>query len=251
MSRKKIVAGNWKMNSTLKEAKDLVSAIVKNKPLNQKSTCIIFPPFVYLPELIKLFGKEISFGAQNCSSFKKGAYTGEVSAEMLADICCEYVLIGHSERRSYFNETSEQLIDKIKLALQHKLKVIFCFGELLKDREANTQFNVVEEQLLSVLKKLNEKELKQITLAYEPVWAIGTGLTATPNQAEEMHFFIRTSLQNNFGAEYANSVQILYGGSCNATNAEELFSCPNVDGGLIGGASLKGNDFVSIIKASL
>ena len=245
--RSKIVAGNWKMNKTLSEAIELVSAIAKN-PGDKSVTKIIFPPFPFISALTNFIGATGSFhtGAQNCSEHASGAFTGEVSAAMLKSVGCKYVLVGHSERRQYFGETNATSAKKIKLALDNGLKVIYCVGETLSERKANTHFDVVKTQLAEALQNI---PAENIVIAYEPVWAIGTGETATQAQAQEMHAFIRESLKKIFNAEAAENTSILYGGSCNAQNAAELFVCPDIDGGLIGGASLKAEDFSKIIRS--
>jgi triosephosphate isomerase len=247
MSRKKIVAGNWKMNKTLSEAIELVSGIMKN-PGDNSVTKIIFPPFPFISALSNFIGASGSFttGAQNCNEHASGAFTGEVSAAMLRSIGCKYVLVGHSERRQYFGETNSISSKKIKLALENKLNVIYCIGETLAERKANTHFDVVKTQLTEALKGIDPTN---IVVAYEPVWAIGTGETATQAQAQEMHAYIRLCLKDLFNTDVANSTPILYGGSCNAQNAAELFACPDIDGGLIGGASLKADDFCKIIRS--
>ena len=251
MQRKKIVAGNWKMNTTYLEATNLVTSIADKLDKNFAVETIIFPPFVFLNTVIESAknNANLNVGAQNCSEYLNGAYTGEVSATMLQSIRCNYVLIGHSERRHYFKESDEQLILKIKNALQANLKIIFCFGEQLEHRSKNVQMQTVSKQLTDVLIHFSEKDLQNIVLAYEPVWAIGTGLTATPQQAQEMHAHVRTVITHLFSENTAAKISILYGGSCNAQNAKELFSCPDVDGGLIGGASLKADDFCTIINS--
>jgi triosephosphate isomerase len=193
--------------------------------------------------------KLVTSSSQNFSEFKFGAYTGEVSADMLKSISCDYVLVGHSERRRYFNETSEQFILKIEQALLADLKIIFCFGENLEHRKSNSHFNIVKTQLNEVLSRLPKDKINQLVLAYEPVWAIGTGETASPVQAQEMHLYIRTVIAQMFSEELAQHISILYGGSCNSQNAKELFDCPDVDGGLIGGASLIGPEFCKIINS--
>lgn len=249
MSRKKIVAGNWKMNTSLTEAITLVQQIIEKS--NTNVIKIVFPPFPFITEVVKTINTTSNFyvGAQNCSEHVSGAYTGEVSATMLQSVNCNYVLVGHSERRQYFNESNEQLVLKIKNALQHNINVIFCFGEKLEERKNNTHFTTVEQQLNQVLSHFTETDLLNITLAYEPIWAIGTGETASPQQAQEMHAFVRKTIANLFNLKVANNISILYGGSCNAQNANQLFSCPDVDGGLIGGASLKPDDFCTIINS--
>ncbi len=251
MSRKKIVAGNWKMNTSLNEAIYLVQQISKNKNTNSEVLKIVFPPFPFITEVAKTINNSANFytGAQNCSEFLNGAYTGEVSALMLQSVNCNYVLVGHSERRQYFNETNQQLVLKIKNALQHSINVIFCFGEKLEERKGTTHFTTVEKQLNQVLSHFTETDLHNITLAYEPIWAIGTGETASPQQAQDMHAFVRKTIANLFSTKAANNISILYGGSCNAQNAKQLFACADVDGGLIGGASLKADDFCTIINS--
>ncbi len=246
--RKKIVAGNWKMNTTAAEAEELVNGIITRLKPNPEVEKIVFPPYTFLESVNNVVALEENFytGAQNCNEFAKGAYTGEVSAAMLASVGCNYVLVGHSERRTYFNETSRQLVLKIEQALLHDLKVIYCFGEQLSDRKSNSHFEVVSQQLQEVLHGFSHDKADQLVLAYEPVWAIGTGETATPAQAQEMHAFVRKTVGAIFSEEIATMIPILYGGSCNAQNAKELFSCPDVDGGLIGGASLKAEDFCII-----
>lgn len=247
MDRKKIVAGNWKMNKTLSEAIELVSLIMKN-PGDNSVTKIIFPPFPFISALSNFIGASGSFatGAQNCSEHASGAFTGEVSAAMLKSVGCKYVLVGHSERRQYFGETNATSAKKIKLVLDNGMKVIYCVGETLEERKANTHFDIVKTQLAEALKDVNPEN---IIIAYEPVWAIGTGETATQAQAQEMHSYIRGCLKKIFNAEVADNTSILYGGSCNSQNAKELFVCPDIDGGLIGGASLKAEDFCKIIRS--
>ncbi len=249
MSRTKIVAGNWKMNKTLNEATALVNEVLKNTNEFDEVQKIFFTPFPFLNDISKQISgkKNFSVGAQNCSEQVSGAFTGEVSAVMLKSTGCNYVLVGHSERREYFKETKEQLTSKIKLALDNDLKPVFCFGEKLAERKNKLHFEIVAQQLKEVLSSFSAVQLKNIILAYEPVWAIGTGETASPAQAQEMHRFVRDTIAELFGTETALNISILYGGSCNAQNAQELFACPDVDGGLIGGASLKADDFCKII----
>ena len=249
--RKKIVAGNWKMNMNLQEgialATELINDLSKNKP---NCDVIICTPFIHLASIANVINKEVmSLGAENCADKEKGAYTGEVSASMVRSTGADYVILGHSERRAYYNETPEILKEKVNLALQNNLKVIFCIGEVLEEREAGKQNEVVGAQLEGSLFDLAKEQFSNIVLAYEPVWAIGTGKTATAEQAEEMHAFIRKTIENKFGAEVAENVSILYGGSCKPSNAREIFSKPDVDGGLIGGAALKAADFEAIIDA--
>lgn len=250
--RTKIVAGNWKMNKNVDETKQLVKAIKKNiKDLELKNTrVIVAPTFVNLRQAIKRAKKSaIEVVAQNMHQAKSGAFTGEISAEMLQVIGVKTVILGHSERRTYFGETDEILAEKVNAALENDLEVIFCFGELLEDRKSGNHFNVVESQLKNALFHLPKESFENIVLAYEPVWAIGTGETASPEQAQEMHAFIREVLTKQYDQNTALSVSILYGGSVKPANAEEIFSKPDVDGGLIGGASLKPDDFTAIIKA--
>lgn len=249
--RKKIVAGNWKMNKNLQEgvalAKELNEVLTADKPV---CDVVICTPFIHLASVAGVIDSSIiGLGAENCADKEKGAYTGEVSAEMVKSTGAQYVILGHSERRAYYHETPEMLKEKIGLALQNGLKVIFCIGEVLEDREAGRQNEVVEAQLAGSLFSLSQEEFKNIILAYEPVWAIGTGKTATAEQAQDMHAFIRSVIAGKFGAEAAEQVSILYGGSCKPGNAREIFSKPDVDGGLIGGAALKAPDFKGIIDA--
>jgi len=247
--RQKIVAGNWKMNTNLQEGKNLSVDIVK-LVRNNKVKVIIIPPFTHLSNILNETNNSfVSVGAQNCAVYEKGAYTGEVSAEMLKSIGIEYVLIGHSERRAYFNETNETLKQKLEIALKNQLLPIFCCGETLEERNSNNHFSIVKQQLKESLFHLENDNFTKLIIAYEPVWAIGTGLTASSQQAEEMHAYIREVIQNQYGDDIANNISILYGGSCKPTNAKELFSNPNVDGGLIGGAALNANDFIGIINS--
>ena len=251
MNRKKIVAGNWKMNTNFNEALELLNFIQINSTTSPYVEKILFPPFAFIKSIKDALSitNNIKIGAQNCSEFNSGAYTGEVSADMLKSISCDYVLIGHSERRRYFNETSEQFILKIEQALLADLKIIFCFGENLEHRKSNSHFNIVKTQLNEVLSRLPKDKINQLVLAYEPVWAIGTGEPASSVQAQEMHLYIRTVIAQMFSEELAQHISILYGGSCNSQNAKELFDCPDVDGGLIGGASLIGPEFCKIINS--
>ena len=249
--RKKIVAGNWKMNLNLQEgialAKELNSALTADKPV---CDVVICTPFIHLASVAAEINPElIALGAENCADKVKGAYTGEVSAEMVKSTGATHVILGHSERRAYYGETAEILKEKVNLALANGLKVIFCIGEVLEEREAGKQNEVVKAQLEGSLFDLTAEQFSQVILAYEPVWAIGTGKTATAEQAEEMHAFIRETIAAKFGAEAAEEVSILYGGSCKPSNAKEIFSKPDVDGGLIGGAALKAADFTGIIDA--
>lgn len=250
--RKKIVAGNWKMNLTLDEAILLATSVSgKLKGHQEDVQVVLIPSFPFITEIKKNLDHNslIHIGAQNCHTNSKGAFTGEVSASMLSSIGCEYVLVGHSERRLFFNETNEELVKKIKEALAHQLKVIFCVGETLEERKSNVHFGTIKKQLQDVLSHVNEQEFKNIIIAYEPVWAIGTGETATTEQAQEMHGFIRKILSEIYNEEISEQTSLLYGGSCNAQNAQSLFACKDVDGGLIGGAALKADDFHSIVQS--
>ncbi len=250
--RKKIVAGNWKMNKTLQEGVELAKE-VNSKVKAAKATgvtVVIGTPFIHLSEVSKIVDPAfVQVSAQNCATEVSGAYTGEVSAVMIASTGAEYVILGHSERRSYYGETDAILVKKVERALENKLEVIFCVGEVLAERESNKHFEVVKSQLENGLFNLSADQFSHIVIAYEPVWAIGTGKTATSAQAQEMHAFIRGVLAEKYGKEVADNTSILYGGSCNAKNADELFANPDVDGGLIGGASLKADDFLAIINA--
>ncbi|MDE7074402.1 MAG: triose-phosphate isomerase [Odoribacter sp.] len=250
--RKKIVAGNWKMNKTLQGGVELAKEVNEKVKAAAATnvTVIVGTPFIHLSEVTKTVDKSlIAVSAQNCATEASGAYTGEVSAAMVASTGCRYVILGHSERRSYYGETDEILVKKVTRALENNLDVIFCVGEVLAEREANKHFDVVKSQLVNGLFHLPAEQFARIVVAYEPVWAIGTGKTATSAQAEEMHAFIRKTIAEKYSQTTADATSILYGGSCNAKNADELFSQPDVDGGLIGGASLKADDFLAIINA--
>nr|WP_311147500.1 BT_3928 family protein [Prevotella pallens] len=249
--RKKIVAGNWKMNETLQEgvalAKEINDALKADKP---NCDVVICTPFIHLASVADVLDKElVKLGAENCADKEKGAYTGEVSAAMVKSTGAEYVILGHSERRQYYGETAKILKEKVELALANGLKIIFCCGETLEEREANKQNEVVKAELEGSVFHLSAEAWKNIILAYEPIWAIGTGKTATSDQAEEMLAYIRSIVAEKYGKDAASETSILYGGSCKASNAPELFSKPNIDGGLIGGASLKAADFKGIIDA--
>lgn len=250
--RKKIVAGNWKMNLNLQEgvalATELKAALAADKP---NCDVVICTPFIHLATVAGIVNDTvIGLGAENCADKEKGAYTGEVSAAQVKSTGAQYVILGHSERRrAYYGETAEILKEKVNLALANGLKVIFCIGEVLEEREAGKQNEVVGAQLAGSLYDLTAEQMGNIILAYEPVWAIGTGKTATSEQAQDMHAFIRAEIAKQFGAEVAENTSILYGGSCKPSNAREIFSKPDVDGGLIGGAALKCEDFKGIIDA--
>ena len=249
--RKKIVAGNWKMNTTVAEGVALVKAVVEladQTPANVG--LIVAPPFTHLASVAEVLkGSKVGLSAQNCADHESGAYTGEVAVNMLVSAGCQWTILGHSERRQYYGETDEKLVEKVRLALAGGLKVILCVGENLDQREAGKHFDIVEEQTKNVLFNFTAEEMKDIVIAYEPVWAIGTGKTATAQQAEEIHAFIRKVVAGKFGAAVAEDLTILYGGSCKPSNARELFAEKDIDGGLIGGAALKADSFIDIAKS--
>ncbi len=250
--RKNIVAGNWKMNNDLKATKKLVKQIRKSikKSELENTRVIVAPTFVNLATAVKRSKKsKLEVAAQNMHQASNGAFTGEISADMLKDIGVKIVILGHSERRAYFGETDALLAEKVDAALANKLEIIFCFGEELADRKAGNEEAVVESQIKNALFHLGADAFKNIVLAYEPVWAIGTGETASPEQAQDMHAFIRKTLADKYGNEVADSVSILYGGSVKPANAKEIFSKADVDGGLIGGAALNAKDFFAIVDA--
>ncbi len=251
--RKKIVAGNWKMNKTYEEALLLASEVIfmANDEVNSNIQLIMATPFPYLIPLQKYLDKSpnIALAAQNCNDKASGAYTGEVSASMLTSINVKYVLIGHSERRQYYNESNAQLKDKVDLSITNGITPIFCCGETLELRNGTEFLAFVANQLSESLFHLSPEDFSKIVIAYEPIWAIGTGLTASSEQAQEMHAYLRKHVEGKYGSEIANNLSILYGGSCNEKNAQELFACADVDGGLIGGASLKSREFVNIAKS--
>lgn len=248
--RKKIVAGNWKMNTTINEALELAGALVEGLDGSEIAQLIVCPPFPWLTPIAAALGNtSIEIGAQNCASESKGAFTGEVSALMLVSAGCSSVIVGHSERRSLYGENNQTISKKLRTAIDSGLTVIFCVGETLEERQSGRLEAVIADQLSSALSNCNSNDYQSIVIAYEPVWAIGTGLTATPEQAQEVHKFIRTKVELLSNNEVANSVSILYGGSCNATNAKSIFSQADIDGGLIGGASLKATDFLTIARS--
>jgi triosephosphate isomerase len=251
--RKKIVAGNWKMNKTLQEGISLASEIVNmaKDEVMDDAIMILNPPFIHLENIGKLIkgADNIFLGAQNCNENESGAYTGEVSVDMLKSVGCEYVILGHSERREYFKESNDLLAKKVNIVLEKDLKPIFCCGESLNIREKGTFVEFVSKQITESLFHLNKDQFRNIVLAYEPIWAIGTGVNATSEQAQEMHASLRQHLASKFGSAFADEISILYGGSCKPSNARELFAGPDVDGGLIGGASLKSRDFIDIVKS--
>ncbi len=251
--RQKIIAGNWKMNKTFDESRILASEVkgMVTDEVKGDVKVILCVPYPYLTSLLKLIGSDtrISIAAQNCSEHESGAYTGEVSAAMIASIGINYVILGHSERRQYFGEDGKLLAKKIDVAQKHGLTPVFCCGEPIEIRESNGHEDMVKRQIEESLFHLSASQLEKVIIAYEPVWAIGTGKTATTQQAQDMHSVIRRHLSSKYGQAVADSISILYGGSVNVSNAKELFSCPDVDGGLVGGASLKSRDFTDIIKS--
>ncbi|WP_062061912.1 triose-phosphate isomerase [Aquimarina longa] len=248
--RKKIVAGNWKMNKNLAETKTLLSELKTNLQKAREAEVIVAPTAVNLYMATEeLQQVDIKVAAQNMHQAENGAYTGEISADMLKRVGVETVILGHSERRAYFGETDELLASKVSKALQHDMTVIFCFGEELQDRKSDNHFAIVENQLKNGLFHINTEDWKNVVLAYEPVWAIGTGETASPEQAQEMHAFIRNTIAKAYTQQIADEVSILYGGSVKPNNANEIFAKPDVDGGLIGGASLDAESFVAIVNA--
>ena len=249
--RKNIVAGNWKMNNNATQTKALINDLKGSlEKVSANCRVLISPTSINLTSAVEATkGSVIEVSAQNMHQATSGAYTGEISANMLQDVGVKTVILGHSERRTFFGEDDTMLTEKVTTALENNLEIIFCFGELLEDRKSDNHFNVVESQLKNVVLALNASAWKNIVLAYEPVWAIGTGETASPEQAQEMHAFIRGLVEATYGKILANNVSILYGGSVKPANAQEIFSKEDVDGGLIGGASLNATDFTGIITA--
>jgi triosephosphate isomerase len=248
--RQNIVAGNWKMNKNAEQTEDLLNALIDKLPTDKAVEIIVAPTFINLASAVEhLQFTNIGVAAQNMHQGENGAFTGEISADMLKSIGVNTVILGHSERRSIFHETDAIIAAKVDKALQHQMRVIFCFGEELKDRQNNQHFNIVENQLRDGLFHLDKTAWESLVLAYEPVWAIGTGETASPEQAQEMHAFIREIVRKTYGSDIAEDISILYGGSVKPDNAKEIFSKPDVDGGLIGGAALKAEDFAAIVNA--
>lgn len=250
--KSKLVIGNWKMNLDFESAESLADEIqAAIAEYNLQTEVALCPPFPFL-ELVTDYADEANFtaGAQNCSQFANGAYTGEVSAEMLATMGVDFCIVGHSERRKYFHETNDVIAQKVDRLTEQQIIPVVCCGELLEEREAGKHFEVVEKQVTESVFHLSKNDFEHVVIAYEPVWAIGTGVNATPQQAEEMHRFIRGLVEKKYGTETAYNTYIIYGGSCNPGNAVELFSQEDIDGGLIGGASLKSGDFVQIIEAA-
>jgi triosephosphate isomerase len=248
--RHTIVAGNWKMHKTLPETHALLDELIEKLPTGKQTEIIVAPAFTNLSNAVAyLEGTNIQVAAQNMHQAEGGAFTGEISAQMLLSVGVNTVILGHSERRHYFHETNALLADKVKTALKHNMRVIFCIGEELKDRQNKQHLNVIFNQLTDGLFHLTKEQWKHIVIAYEPVWAIGTGETATPGQAQEIHAFIRQEIERKYDKNLADSTPILYGGSVKPNNAKEIFSQPDVDGGLIGGAALNADDFSAIVNA--
>ena len=249
--RKKIVAGNWKMNLDKSSSENLVKEILESTQEKKDIQIVLSPPFIYLEQVVKdcVSRPDVLIAAQNCSAYDNGAFTGEVSTNMLKSIGVDYVIIGHSERRQFFSESNDVLMNKISLSLSNNLKVIFCCGEDINQREKDLHFEIIEDQLKSTVFKLSANDFSKIVIAYEPIWAIGTGKTATSGQAQEIHGFIRSLITTNYNKDISDITTILYGGSCKPSNAKAIFSEDDIDGGLIGGASLKSADFTSIISS--
>ncbi len=247
--RQKIVAGNWKMNLDLDEGKELLINIL-DSDINDNMQCVIAPPFIHLSNFKQMLSHtKLSLGAQNCHQQDSGAYTGEVSVQMLKSVGVEYVILGHSERREYYNEDSLGIAFKVNNVIKHGLRPIYCCGESLAQRTEGEHFETIRVQIKNGLFQLNEMELLNCIIAYEPIWAIGTGETASPAQAQEIHAFIRKTIAQEYGELVANNISILYGGSVKPGNAVELFNCPDIDGGLIGGAALDAESFVAICNS--
>lgn len=238
------------MNNSLQEGEELIKQLLENENFPSDVESIVIPPYILLEKAVELCkNSPLKVGAQNCSNYNKGAYTGEISAEMIKSCGASFVIVGHSERRSYFNESNKELKDKISICLSNGLTPIFCVGETLEERNQNIHFDIIKTQLEEVIFDLSAEHIRKLILAYEPVWAIGTGKTASSEQAQEVHAFIRNLLSQKYSSELANELSILYGGSCKPSNAKELFSQPDIDGGLIGGASLNAADFSALINS--
>ena len=252
MNRQKIVAGNWKMHKTLEESQALITEVrgIVRDEYRGEGKVVLIPTYLALPSAVRLLeGSGLLVGAQNAHQADQGAYTGEISAGMLKSLGVQYCLVGHSERRQFFGETNEVCAAKVKSVIRHGMKPIFCIGETLEQRESKQYFRAIEEQIVQGLFHLDRKEFAEVVIAYEPVWAIGTGLNASPEQAQEIHAYIRKLLANQYNDEIAATTSILYGGSVKPENAAALFMQSDIDGGLIGGASLKARDFIDIVKA--
>jgi len=252
MNRQKIVAGNWKMHKTLEESQALITEVrgIVRDEYRGEGKVVLIPTFLALPSAVRLLeGSGLLVGAQNAHQADQGAFTGEISAGMLKSLSVQYCLVGHSERRQFFGETNEVCALKVKSVIRHGMKPIFCIGETLEQRESKQYFRAIEEQIVQGLFHLDRKEFAEVVIAYEPVWAIGTGLNASPEQVQEIHAYIRKLLANQYNEEIAATTSILYGGSVKPENAAALFMQADIDGGLIGGASLKARDFIDIVKA--
>tara|TARA_B110000211_G_scaffold37027_1_gene37265 strand:+ start:682 stop:1437 length:756 start_codon:yes stop_codon:yes gene_type:complete len=249
--RKNIVAGNWKMNLNREKGIKLVEEVISLVSSDNNVEVVFSPPFLYLHKVNKMCANDnlLQTASQNISHNESGAFTGEVSAQMVNSLNVKYTILGHSERREYFNETNIELKQKVDLSLKNNLKIIFCCGESLNQRESGVHFDWIKQQLTESVFHLTEKEFEKVVIAYEPIWAIGTGITASSDQAEEIHQFVRNVITEKYNENIAENTSILYGGSCNPTNAKELFSKKNIDGGLIGGASLNAENFTRIIKS--
>ena len=249
--RKNIVAGNWKMNLNREEGIKLVEEVISLVSSDNNVEVVFSPPFLYLHKVNKMCANDnlLHTASQNISHNESGAFTGEVSAQMVNSLNVKYTILGHSERREYFNETNIELKQKVDLSLKNNLEIIFCCGESLNQRESGVHFDWIKQQLTESVFHLTEKEFEKVVIAYEPIWAIGTGITASSDQAEEIHQFVRNVITEKYNENIAENTSILYGGSCNPTNAKELFSKKNIDGGLIGGASLNAENFTRIIKS--
>ena len=249
--RKNIVAGNWKMNLNREEGIKLVEEVISLVSSDNNVEVVFSPPFLYLHKVNKMCANDnlLQTASQNISHNESGAFTGEVSSQMVNSLNVKYTILGHSERREYFNETNIELKQKVDLSLKNNLEIIFCCGESLNQRESGVHFDWIKQQLTESVFHLTEKEFEKVVIAYEPIWAIGTGITASSDQAEEIHQFVRNVIAEKYNENIAENTSILYGGSCNPTNAKELFSKKNIDGGLIGGASLNAENFTRIIKS--
>jgi triosephosphate isomerase len=249
--RKQIVAGNWKMNTNISEGMSLALNLRElSTNFDNNTEVVVIPPFTHIIEIKNIFSDtNVKIGAQNCASEENGAFTGEVSAEMIKSMDAKYTIVGHSERRAYYHETNDLLNKKVKLCLKNSLTPIYCCGENLDERQSEKHFDIVKSQISEGLFTLSKEDFSKLVIAYEPVWAIGTGVTASPDQAQEIHKYIRSLITQKYGDEIAKNTSLLYGGSVKPNNANEIFGNPDVDGGLIGGAALKAEDFMGIINA--
>lgn len=247
---KKIVAGNWKMNKTHEEALSLSKELFdRQDEIPEDVKLVISPPALYLSSMAHISKSRIGLSSQNCSNQKSGAFTGEISTEMLNSVGVKFCIVGHSERRSYYSESDEFIGEKVERLLEDDITPIFCCGEQLEERESDQYFDIIKNQISNSLFHLSKEEISKLVIAYEPVWAIGTGKTASPEQAQEIHAYIRSLISEKYDSEIGDNLSILYGGSCKPSNAKELFSQPDIDGGLIGGASLNADDFLALSKS--